>query len=422
FDHALSDSEVAAIYSAGGAGKCRSCTSAPGGMISWWKAEGDANDSQDGNNGTGQSGVTFSAGKVGQAFNFNGTGGIDVPDADNLDVTTQFTLDAWVNAADLSNLPLIFSKFDSGNGSYELELDDDGSVRSNVSGDGSSYDFLISASGVVTTGSWYHVATTFDNGDWKIYVNGVKVASKTSTVVTAAFAGTAHLFIGRDAGTTHIMNGLIDEAEIFGRALSESEVRKIFDAGSRGKCPCVPPPTDMIAWWPGDDNPKDIQGGHDATLNDATFGPGEVSDAFNFDGTDDSVSIPASNDWNFGTGEFTFDFWAISNSTDRMHALSFEPDPTFATNNLDFNFNDAGIGLFLFWNGGGGNAITVGSTGDYTNGQWHHFALTRSGSTFTLYIDGIAAGSANYSDPMDLSGGNNNYIGASTGQVTSSRF
>src|SRR2546423_8095254 len=225
-----------------------SCDSAPAGMVSWWKAEGDANDSQDSNNGTLQSGVTFAAGEVGQAFSFDGTGGVRVPDANNLEVTTEFTLDAWVNAADLSDLPLIFSKFVGGNGSYELELDDDGRVRSNVSGDGTSYDSLISGPGVVTTGPWYHVATTFNNGDWKIYVNGVQVASKTSSI-TSAFAGTANLLIGRDVGTTHIMNGLIDEAEVFNRALTGAEILRIYNSSCTGKCPCTTPPDNMVSWW-----------------------------------------------------------------------------------------------------------------------------------------------------------------------------
>ena len=44
FDRTLSPSDIAAIYQAGGAGKCRSCTTAPAGMISWWKAEANADD------------------------------------------------------------------------------------------------------------------------------------------------------------------------------------------------------------------------------------------------------------------------------------------------------------------------------------------------------------------------------------------
>src|SRR5207249_93372 len=179
----------------------------------------------------------------------------------------------------LTNLPLVFSKFVASNGSYELELDDDGSVRSTVSGDGTSYDSLISGPGVVTTGSWYHVATTFNGGDWKIYVNGVQVAAKTSSV-TSVFAGTADLLIGRD-NSTHIMNGLIDEAEIFNRALSDTEVASIFIAGSNGKCPCTPAPSDLVSWWRAEGDYVDTVDSNHGTQNGSVpFAPGEVGQAF----------------------------------------------------------------------------------------------------------------------------------------------
>jgi uncharacterized repeat protein (TIGR02543 family) len=179
----------------------------------------------------------------------------------------------------------------------------------------------------------------------------------------------------------------------------------------------------MIAWWAGNDSAADIQGAHDATLDGAGFGPGEVNHAFTFNGTSDKVNIPASNDWNFGTGGFTVDFWEqSSDASDTMYALSFEPDPTFNGQNLDFDFNDGGFGLWVFWNGGGGNKIQVGSTGAYTDGQWHHFVLTRVGTTFTLYVDGAAAGTTDYAPAIDLSGGSDNYIGARNINGTINKF
>jgi hypothetical protein len=179
---------------------------------------------------------------------------------------------------------------------------------------------------------------------------------------------------------------------------------------------CAPAPAGMIAWWKGEGDAKDSQGNHDGTNNGATFTPGEVGNAFTFNGTNASVSIPDSLDWNFGTGDFTFDFWENSSSTTREHALSFEPNQD--VNNLEFDFND-NFGLWLYWNSGGGpvgtNAIQVGNVGDYTNGLWHHFALTRSGSTFTLYIDGTNVGTATDAESINLSGGNSNFIGAVLG-------
>jgi hypothetical protein len=50
---------------------------------------------------------------------------------------------------------------------------------------------------------------------------------------------TNHLNIGRDPSnvndSTRYWNGLIDEIDIFNRALSASEIQAIYNAGSAGK-------------------------------------------------------------------------------------------------------------------------------------------------------------------------------------------
>src|SRR5204863_6136731 len=50
----------------------QTCTPPPANMISWWPADGNANDIQGSNNGTLQNGATFAPGMVGQAFSFDG--------------------------------------------------------------------------------------------------------------------------------------------------------------------------------------------------------------------------------------------------------------------------------------------------------------------------------------------------------------
>src|SRR5262249_3317548 len=62
------------------------CTNAPAGMVSWWPAEGNGNDIAGSNPGT-VTGISYSAGEVGQAFNFNGTNGsVFIPASGSLNV------------------------------------------------------------------------------------------------------------------------------------------------------------------------------------------------------------------------------------------------------------------------------------------------------------------------------------------------
>jgi subtilisin-like proprotein convertase family protein len=81
---------------------------------------------------------------------------------------------------------------------------------------------------------------------------------------------------------------------------------------------CVTPPSQMTAWYPGDGNASDIQGGNNGTLqNGATFAAGKVAQAFSFDGVDDSVSF-GNTVANFGTSDFTVDFWINSARSDSL--------------------------------------------------------------------------------------------------------
>jgi len=55
---------------------------------------------------------------------------------------------------------------------------------------------------------------------------------------------------------------------------------------------CTPPPAGLVSWWTGDGNYKDIIGGNNGTpVGGVTFAPGEVGQAFSFNGVDSYVDI-----------------------------------------------------------------------------------------------------------------------------------
>jgi len=82
------------------------CVPLPPGAVGWWRGENNTLDSIGANHGTTEGGVTFVPGMVGQAFSFDGTSGsVVVADSSSLDVTTEFTLDAWINPASYQNDP-----------------------------------------------------------------------------------------------------------------------------------------------------------------------------------------------------------------------------------------------------------------------------------------------------------------------------
>ena len=89
-----------------------------------------------------------------------------------------------------------------------------------------------------TTGTWFHIAAVKSAAEIAIYVNGVNEASKPTTTFTDTHSSS--LLIGANALEGAYLNGLIDEVEIFNRALSASEIQAIVNAGSAGKCKAAP--------------------------------------------------------------------------------------------------------------------------------------------------------------------------------------
>ena len=242
FNRSLTTTEITAIYNAGSAGIRRPSVAPPSGLVSWWKGENNANDQLGVNNGTLQGGTTYSAGLVGQAFSFNGVNGyVEVPHSATLNLTSGLTLGTWFNLRSLD--AALFSKGDSGasepGSSYHLVVMPNGSINVALYGTYPA-DWWQTAAGLVTTGQWYHVATTWDgtygpSGNVKLYLNGALVQTWTKSL-TPLNATTQTLTLGSMKPPTyyHHMDGLIDEPAIFSRALSADEIATIYNTGSSG--------------------------------------------------------------------------------------------------------------------------------------------------------------------------------------------
>ena len=88
----------------------------------------------------------------------------------------------------------------------------------------------------VTVGEWYHVAAVKTLDAMALYVNGELQESK-PLPVDYTDDDTSDVVIGQyPAEPASAMYGLVDEVEIFARALSQAEIQAIYNAGSEGKC------------------------------------------------------------------------------------------------------------------------------------------------------------------------------------------
>ena len=218
------------------------CTPPVSGLISWWKGNGDANDSYGSNNGTLMNGATFAPGKVGQAFSFDGTNQYVVtPDSPSLDLSSQFTLQAWINPLSVPHDAAIISKVGGagGNNGYQFGISPSLVPGCQFNASGEPWSANAVNGGTTPLNVWSHIACTYDNDNLRVYVNGVLVGSSTigpKNVVNSS----STLRISGDDNDHVYFTGRIDEPQIYNRALSAAEIAAIYYAGSSGVCATIP--------------------------------------------------------------------------------------------------------------------------------------------------------------------------------------
>ena len=197
-------------------------------LVGWWRFdEGSgtvANDSSGyGNDGTLNGDPLWAVGMLGGALEFDGTDDyIEVPDNESFQLWERFTLAAWIYQVESSSSRII-DKIGAGtaNGPH-LDTHPGTKLRS-CSGT------CISTTSDHTLEEWHHVAVTFDEGDVKLYVDGSLEAGGSAPSPLAG--NSLSLRIGADSDGQSLFYGLIDDARVYNRALTEAEILAAMEGG-----------------------------------------------------------------------------------------------------------------------------------------------------------------------------------------------
>jgi hypothetical protein len=214
------------------------------------------------NNGTHTNGPTPGAGRVAGALGFDGTNDyVSTPThSELLFGRGSLTIDAWIKTSNANGTqPIVDKRVQNSNGKaqgYTLFLQNGRLAFQLANGTRTPGGFFnyFSTNHVVADGRWHHVAATVrrpSSAALVLYVDGVPVKSVAGTSVLAGSLNEkGPLWIGRrrpvpsaSYANAHF-KGMIDEVEIFSRALSASEVQSLYSAGPSGKCkPRTGPPS-----------------------------------------------------------------------------------------------------------------------------------------------------------------------------------
>lgn len=317
--------------------------------------------------------------------------------------TDDWTVEFWTYPLAFGNMGIFQSSTVSGgmvanSGSGGIQIYFTGSATIGIAINGG---WLNTATTVLNTNVWHHIALVKSSNNVKLFING-KVDSGFGTVSDTTNYTATYACVGGYYSTSYLCNAYISSLRVVKGT-----------AGYTGNF--TPPTAPLTTTQSSGTNIAAISSGTSLLLtgtnsgiydqtsknNLITAGSVQLSTAqykfgtgsMYFNGSTDYITTSGTNpSLMFGTGPFTIEHWVKFTST-TSYINSMGDNSYFTTsNNFLFMWNYAGAGKLTFWIN---NAGVCSTTYAYNDDAWHHVAITRTAEgVVTIWVDGVADGTA----------------------------
>jgi hypothetical protein len=201
----------------------------PVAAYSFDEGEGSTVEDHTGNGHTGTiEGAEWAGGKYGGSLKFDGEDMVTIPASEDLNLTEEFTLEAWIKPETEGEYGHLFVKEDAAEEQTAYVITKHGSKLAAYLGVPGVEEE--SPSSALEVGAWQHVAVTYDGARGRLYVNNELVGD---ALVAEVLSTDGALRIGggdlwwSDEG----FKGRIDEVRIYDRALDGEEVGADMETG-----------------------------------------------------------------------------------------------------------------------------------------------------------------------------------------------
>ena len=114
---------------------------------------------------------------------------------------------------------------------------------------------------------------------------------------------------------------------------------------------------------------------------------------------DEYLSVPIDSSLQFGTGDFTIEFWLYFISRDTYGSGLINNYSSYTSGSLGIfagHYGSSSTRYQVYYNGLG--VPNIVSTSNIIYNAWQHIALVRNSGTITLYINGVSQGTS--SEPL----------------------
>ena len=146
--------------------------------------------------------------------------------------TNPHTISAWAKIDALANFKTIISKRQAGGTATDYNL--------SVGANGVVYTYNGSAiaqtaTGVISTGSWFHYALVYSGSAYQLYINGIAIAWASGTTTSGA-SNSHDIGIGWDR-TGNYWDNQISQVGLWQGALTQSQIQSILESTSYQNLP-----------------------------------------------------------------------------------------------------------------------------------------------------------------------------------------
>ena len=207
------------------------------GLYAVYKAESNANDSLGNYNGTPEGGLTYTAGKSGNAFTFNGTDA-DIDLISGFQFTGNFSVNFWSYVVNTGQLQALVGNYNrTGTTRSGFMVANFGTTNVYIGTNVSGSPIVLSETSTITYSSWFMTTVTRESGTaTKIYRDGVLQNSNTD-VNNPAYSGSNRPYLGvytADGAKTNFAGSgtKIDEVGVWNKVLTATEVTELYNAAA----------------------------------------------------------------------------------------------------------------------------------------------------------------------------------------------
>ena len=326
---------------------------------------------------------------------FDGSGDyISMPYDSSFDLIADFTIEFWFNPSDSTIGGITQNGATSFVGNAFTIVWDHGTYADKISvwerNNSNSGTTALLVSSTLSTNEWHHVAVTRSGSTATLWINGVSAATATDS--NTWYIGETNLIIGKYWGadfTGYIRDFRVVKGTAVYTAAFTPPTESLTAITNTSLLACHLP---YIA--DGSTNNHTLT--PNGNVSTKPFAPydykeytvGDHGGSAYFDGSGDYVEMAGHSSLALDTSDFTVEFWYkhVANvAAGRFFGNNYQ-ESTWGSGRWTMGIDNGK----LFFNanslhGGSGSTLSTVSIND---GSWHHCSLTRSGSTFTLRVDG----------------------------------